>query len=101
MRALRQILPVTLPLLCGAPAVVQADVLLLDAIREAAVVTPAPIARPARGMSAAQVEHRYGTPVEKLAAVGQPPIIRWVYPGFTVYFEDRHVLHSVTGRDGP
>ena len=28
-------------------------------------------------------------------AVGNPPISRWEYPGFVVYFEHEHVIHSV------
>ena len=51
---------------------------------------------PSRGMSMAQVEARFGSPTDKLAAVGNPPITRWVYPGFTVYFEGQHVIHAVT-----
>jgi hypothetical protein len=27
--------------------------------------------------------------------VGKPPISRWEYPGFIVYFESDHVIHSV------
>jgi len=27
--------------------------------------------------------------------VGKPPISRWEYPGFVVYFEHEHVIHSV------
>jgi hypothetical protein len=50
---------------------------------------------PGRGMSMAQVEAHYGTPSEKVAPVGNPPIARWVYPGFTVYFEGHHVIHAV------
>jgi hypothetical protein len=50
---------------------------------------------PNRGMSMTQVEARYGTPSERVAPVGDPPISRWVYPGFTVYFEGHHVIHAV------
>jgi hypothetical protein len=50
---------------------------------------------PSRGMSMAQVEAHYGTPSEKLAAVGDPPISRWVYPNFQVFFEGHHVIHAV------
>ena len=46
-------------------------------------------------LSKAQVEASYGAPSDKIAAVGQPPISRWVYPGFTVYFEYDHVVHAV------
>lgn len=51
---------------------------------------------PSRGMSMAQVEARFGSPSEKVAPVGKPPITRWVYPGFTVYFERHLVIHAVT-----
>ena len=52
-------------------------------------------ATPTRGTSMAQVESQYGAPVERFAAVGQPPITRWVYPTFVVYFEYEHVVHAV------
>lgn len=55
-------------------------------------------ATPSRGMSMAQVEQRFGAPAERFAAVGQPPITRWVYPGFVVYFEYQHVVHAVASR---
>jgi hypothetical protein len=50
---------------------------------------------PIRGMSMAGVENSFGAPAERFAAVGQPPISRWVYPGFVVYFEYDHVVHAV------
>ena len=50
---------------------------------------------PTRGMSMAKVESSFGTPAEKFDAVGQPPITRWVYPNFVVYFEYDHVVHAV------
>lgn len=59
--------------------------------------TSAPVAMstPARGMSMTEVEARYGAPTQRYAAVGQPPITRWVYPSFVVYFEHSHVVHAV------
>lgn len=58
--------------------------------------------RPERGMSAEQVESRFGPPVKKIPPVGDPPIARWEYPGYTVYFEGRYVLHAVDHRaEGP
>ena len=51
--------------------------------------------RPARGMSAATVAMRFGEPLSKTAPVGQPPISRWHYQHFTVYFEDDTVIASV------
>lgn len=61
-------------------------------------MTPAPAAsseRPARGMSMEKVEAAYGSPARRVPAVGQPPITRWEYPGFVVYFEHNLVIHTV------
>lgn len=51
--------------------------------------------RPARGMSMDKVEATFGAPTQRIPAVGQPPITRWEYPGFVVYFENRLVIHTV------
>ena len=59
------------------------------AVKESDVVTPT------RGMSMDQVATKFGAPVTKVPAVGKPPISRWEYPGFVVYFEADHVIHSV------
>jgi hypothetical protein len=53
---------------------------------------------PARGMTMDKVQARFGAPSQKLAAVGQPPITRWEYPAYVVYFEYDHVIHSVVKR---
>ena len=53
---------------------------------------------PSRGQSMAQVERQYGAPSERLAAVGQPPITRWLYPDMLVVFEHEHVVHTVALR---
>jgi hypothetical protein len=53
------------------------------------------VATPARGMTMDQVASKFGAPVTKVPAVGKPPISRWEYPGFIVYFEATHVIHSV------
>jgi hypothetical protein len=55
-------------------------------------------ARPTRGMTQASVQSRYGTPVSRQAAVGEPPISRWDYQGFVVYFEHDRVIHTVAKR---
>ena len=59
------------------------------AVKESDVPTPT------RGMTMDQVAGKFGTPASKVPAVGQPPISRWEYPGFVVYFEAEHVIHSV------
>ncbi len=54
--------------------------------------------RPTRGMTESRVEEKFGSPVSKVAPVGEPPISRWEYPGFIVYFEYDRVIHSVAKR---
>jgi hypothetical protein len=55
--------------------------------------------RPARGSTMHAVEQRFGQPSQKHAAVGgapsQPPITRWDYPNFSVFFERDRVIHAV------
>lgn len=50
---------------------------------------------PVRGMDMQNVEHIFGTPLEKQEPVGKPPITRWVYADYVVYFEYTMVLHTV------
>ncbi len=50
---------------------------------------------PTRGASMAQVEQRYGAPLQRHAPVGHPPITRWDYADYRLYFESDHVLHAV------
>jgi hypothetical protein len=57
------------------------------------------VLRPTQGMSMAEVEQKFGTPEQKFAAVGEPPISRWQYSDFVVYFEHSSVIHSVVPRD--
>ena len=56
-------------------------------------------ATPSRGMTMNQVAAKFGAPTSKVPAVGKPPISRWEYPGFIVYFEADHVIHSVVPSD--
>jgi hypothetical protein len=53
-------------------------------------------ASPNRGMSMETVESKWGNPEQKRAAIGEPPISRWEYSDFIVYFEYSHVIHAVT-----
>lgn len=52
-------------------------------------------ALPQSGLSNTHVIQRYGEPVRRHAAVGQPPISRWDYADVSVYFEQDKVIHSV------
>jgi hypothetical protein len=65
------------------------------AIDNGIAVKETDVATPTRGMTMDQVATKFGTPVTKVPAVGRPPISRWEYPGFIVYFEAEHVIHSV------
>lgn len=51
---------------------------------------------PSRGLTKAQVEHRFGSPISRHGPTGDPAIYFWEYQGFTVYFENNYVLHAVS-----
>ena len=53
---------------------------------------------PGNGMNMDQVMQRFGEPKERVGEIGDPPISRWVYENYTVYFEHDLVLHSVIHR---
>jgi len=50
---------------------------------------------PVRGVNMDSVLAEFGEPIERYAAVGEPPISEWVYGSFRVYFEYEIVLHSI------
>jgi hypothetical protein len=54
--------------------------------------------KPTRGMTEASVESSYGQPSSKQPAVGDPPISRWEYNEFVVFFEHDKVIHAVSRR---
>jgi hypothetical protein len=66
---------------------------------------PSEVTRPTRGSTMTAVAQKFGEPSQKHAAVGgcsagttpcrTPPITRWDYPGFSVIFENDHVVESV------
>lgn len=53
------------------------------------------VIRPTRGMSMNAVTKQFGQPNAKVGAIGQPPITRWVYNDFVVFFEYSHVIDAV------
>jgi hypothetical protein len=85
-------------LVLGAALPAHADVLLLDAIETAPPNADSGLLRPRSGASMDRVEERFGPPQSVLGPVGEPPITRWVYPGYTVYFEHRNVINVVVHR---
>ncbi|WP_330946065.1 hypothetical protein [Thermomonas sp. LB-4] len=75
------------------------DTLLIQRVQEE------PGNLPARGLRMADVEARYGAPAERLDRRGGqkrawPAIDRWVYPAFTVYFEQGRVIDAVANKAG-
>ncbi|MGH8542015.1 MAG: hypothetical protein ACRETW_16115 [Stenotrophobium sp.] len=61
---------------------------------------PAPTMLPKRGSRMAQVAKQFGEPKEKHAPVGghqpkHPPITRWDYDAFSVFFEHGTVIDTV------
>lgn len=53
------------------------------------------VALPVRGESRRAVLERFGLADVEHPAVGQPPITRWDYREFSVYFEYDHVVDAV------
>ena len=77
-----------------------ADTLLIERVQHETV------AMPARGTSMSQVEARFGAPAERMDPRGGqkrqwPTIHRWVYPAFTVYFENSRVIDAVANQATP
>lgn len=63
---------------------------------------------PVRGQSMAQVEAKFGAPAQKFDPVAgpgprskNPPITRWQYANFNVYFEYSHVVDAVLIKSNP
>jgi hypothetical protein len=58
--------------------------------------------RPKRGITMTQVEKHFGAPTTRHPTVGKPPITRWDYVGYSVFFEHDRVIHTVvTGSETP
>jgi hypothetical protein len=79
------------------------DTLLVDRVQAEAAV-----ALPTRGSTMTQVQSRFGAPVQKMPPISgpnarkfNPPITRWVYPNYEVYFEYNHVIDAVLIRATP
>lgn len=76
--------------LLAAVGSISADVLLIEEVRERMQRD-----LPENGLSRSEVEQRYGRPNERRAPVGDPPISRWLYDDYSVYFEHDLVIESV------
>jgi hypothetical protein len=93
MKGIR-VLAVAATLACVA-VTAEADELLIETIQ---AEQQGQAERPRRGMSMERVREAYGTPESRQPAVGEPPITRWQYGSFTVYFEHDRVIHAVARR---
>jgi hypothetical protein len=76
----------------GVAGVARADLTVSD---DQLSVIPSEIARPSPGMTMQKVEEKFGAPTERHDAVGTPPITRWDYQNFSVFFEKDRVIHAV------
>jgi len=74
----------------------QADVLLIDRVE-----AKAGTALPKKSATMNQVRSHFGDPMNERAAVGEPPITRWDYADFIVYFEHQHVITTVLKKSKP
>ena len=83
---------VALLLSFGAVGVACADTVVID---DQVMVRDSAIARPARGSTMTSVEAKFGAPTTRHPTVGAPPITRWDYAGFAVFFEKDRVIHAV------
>lgn len=80
-------------ILLAAPGFLPADVLLIEQVRQAEGM-----AVPQNGQSKAEVEAAFGAPKEATGPVGDPPITRWTYERWSVYFEFDRVLFTVLNK---
>jgi len=78
----------------GLSSLLSADVLLIEKVRERMLRD-----LPVNGLTMTEVEARYGEPIETRGPVGQPPITRWIYSDYSVYFEHSTVIESVLHPD--
>ncbi|MCF6301266.1 MAG: hypothetical protein L3J52_09150 [Proteobacteria bacterium] len=73
-----------------------ADVLLIDRIQNSSSLE-----LPNRSSTMDQVQNEFGEPQQISAAVGTPPITKWTYPKFSVYFERQWVINAVIHKASP
>jgi len=73
-----------------ASGLLRADVLILQEVRQVERMD-----LPRNGQRMQDVESHFGAPEQRHAAVGEPPITRWDYADYSVYFEHDRVLFSV------
>ena len=76
----------------------QADKLLIEGINSEPPNLLKGIPRPKNGMKMQRVKEVFDAPKQTSKPVGNPPIIRWTYDEFTVYFENNIVINTVVNK---
>jgi hypothetical protein len=87
---------VLIALACGFAGLVSAETLQMGGSENAAQFEQP--GKPSRGMTQSRVERDFGSPSSREVPVGDPPITRWDYPEFVVFFEYDRVIHAVSKR---
>jgi len=85
-------------LLCMTCLPIHADTLLIDVIDKEPINSSSGLLRPKNAQTMADVKSQFGDPGKTYPAIGEPPITRWSYPLFSVYFEHNLVIHSVVNK---
>lgn len=86
------LLSLSLALASSVTALAHAETVVVD---DQVMVRASTVERPARGITMSAVEAKFGSPANRHAAVGAPPITRWDYAGFVVFFERERVIDAV------
>lgn len=73
-----------------------ADVLLINRIQNSGSID-----LPSRSSTMDQVRSKFGEPQQISAAIGTPPITKWTYPKFSVYFERKWTINAVIHKASP
>lgn len=77
---------------CAAAGAAVADTLVVN---DQVQVRESQLDRPKRGSTMGEVEKHFGAPLTRHPTVGKPPITRWDYNAFSVFFEHDRVIHAV------
>jgi hypothetical protein len=77
---------------CAAAGAARAETIVVN---DQVQLRDSQLERPKRGSTMSEVEKRFGAPSARHPTVGKPPITRWDYQGFSVFFENDRVIHAV------
>ncbi len=77
---------------CAVCATAAAETVVVDGHVQ---IAPTTVPHPHRGQTMQQVVRIFGAPAKRYPAIGHPPMTRWDYRDFSVYFEYTRVIHAV------